>query len=653
VCEDQPKWNVAGSHIRPTNPFIKFEKSEVDQSIADRFVAQAQKHPDRLAVKTKALSLTYAELDKASNRVAHAIQSRCDSCKEPIALLFKQGISLVVAMIGALKTGKPFAPVDYSVPSEKTARILAQLDTSLVVTDASHLSLAQALMPEPSMVLNTDELDCLSDENPGIRISPYDIACIHFTSGSTGEPKGVVTNHRNELHNIMKNTNALHISPEDRITVLRSNNVGAMRDSLLALLNGACLVPLELKEEGLSNLGGWLIEQEVTVFSCVTTIFRHSVKTLTGGELFTKVRLIHVGGEPIFRSDVELFKKYFSDDCLLVNRYSISETPALAYYFIDKNTEVTDERVPVGYLLEGNEVLLLDEDGNDVGLNRVGQIAVKSSYLAVGYWRQPELTRSKFLQDRERENTRIYLTGDLGYMLPGGCLVHAGRKDFQVKIRGYRIELSEIERALLKLPMIKQAAVMVRAALNNSEQLIAYVAFQRDTSVTVHELRRLLQDQLPSYMMPSAFVVLDNLPLTASGKIDRMILADLEERRQTRETPYTEATDPVEMLLTKFWVEAVGVDPIGVHDDFLQLGGDSLVDAQIVSRVNGIFSLRRPLNSLFEAPTIASLATFVKSNELHRGDARRRAELALKVEGMSPEEIVHGLETLRGKRDNG
>jgi acyl carrier protein len=238
-------------------------------------------------------------------------------------------------------------------------------------------------------------------------------------------------------------------------------------------------------------------------------------------------------------------------------------------------------------------------------------------------------------------------------MLPDGCLVHAGRKDFQVKIRGYRIELSEIEGALLKLPMIKQAAVMVRAAPNNSEQLIAYVVFQRDTSVTVHELRRLLQDQLPSYMMPSAFVVLDNLPLTASGKIDRMILADLEERRQTRETPFTEASDPVEMLLTKFWVEAVGVDPIGIHDDFLQLGGDSLVEAQIVSRVNGIFSLRRPLNSLFEAPTIASLATFVKSNELHRGDARRRAELALKVEGMSPEEIVHGLETLRGKRDNG
>jgi amino acid adenylation domain-containing protein len=653
VGEDQSKWNVAGTHIRPTNPFIEFDRSEVDQSIPDRFVTQAQKHPDRIAVKTKTLSLTYAELDKASNRVAHAIQSRRQSCKEPIALLFKQGISLVVAVMGVLKTGKPFAPVDYSLPREITARILVQLGTSLVVTDASHIFLAQALMPEPTLVLNTDELDGLSDENPGTRISPYDIACIHFTSGSTGEPKGVFTNHQNELYNIMKNTNALHISPEDRITVLRSNNVGAMRDSLLALLNGACSVPLELKEEGLSNLGEWLIEEEITVFSCVTSVFRHSLQTLNGRQTLPKVRLIHVGGEPVFKTDADLFKKYFSEDCLLVNRYSISETPAVSYYFIDKNTEIRGERVPVGYLLEGNEVLLLDDDGNIVGRNRIGQIAVKSNYLALGYWRQPELTGAKFLYDAERENTRIYLTGDLGYMLPDGCLMHVGRKDFQAKIRGYRVEVSEVELALLKLPMIKEAVVIVRNDRNNGNQLVAYVTSQPDQAVTVSELRRLLKDQLPSYMMPSSFVLLDNLPLTGSGKIDRMMLTSIERVCPSLDPADAQANEPVEMLLTEFWVEAIGIAPIGIHDDFTELGGDSLMAAQIVSRVNEIFSLRGPLASLLETPTIATLAAFLTENELQLGHSVKIAELTLKIDKMSPEEIVHALETLQGKRDNG
>lgn len=644
---------IGDNCIRPKNPFVEFDKSEVEQSIPDRFVAQVQKYRDRPAVKSRNLSLTYAELDKASNRVACAIRTRCDRCNEPIALLFKQGLSMIIAIIGVLKAGKAFAPVDYSLPPDKALRILGELGTPLVLTGTDHVCLAQALMPHPSGILNIDQLDDgLSDENPGMTISPYDLACIHFTSGSTGIPKGVVTNHRNELHNIMKNTNALHISPEDRITVLRSNNVGATRDSLLALLNGACIVPLELKEEGLSNLGHWLIEEEITVFSCVTTVFRHSLKTLTGRESFPRLRLIHVGGEPVFKTDVDLFKKYFSDDCLLVNRYSISETPAVSYYFIDKNTELRGERMPVGYVLEGNEVLLLDDDGNDVGLNRIGQIAVKSSYLALGYWRQPELTRTKFLHDAERENTRIYLTGDLGYMLLDGCLIHAGRKDFQAKIRGYRVEVTEIEVALLKLPIIKQAVVIVHDNPNNGKQLVAYAAFQPDQAVTVHELRALLKDQLPNYMMPSSFVILDNLPLTASGKIDRMILTNLEGVCRTLDTSYAEANDPVEMVLTKLWVQAIGVDPIGIHDDFSQLGGDSLVAAQIVARVNEIFSLTRPLNSLFETPTIATLAMFVQENELHRGHSCRIAELTLKIEEMSPDEVTQAFEVRRGKRDD-
>ena len=218
----------------------------------------------------------------------------------------------------------------------------------------------------------------------------------------------------------------------------------------LALLNGAALFPFDLHEEGLAHLGDWLLQEEITVYTCVATIFRHSVQGLNRNKKFPKIRLIHIGGEPLSKADIDLYKKHFPDECIFVNRYSISETQAVSYYFIDKQTEIKGERVPVGYPLEGNEILLLDEDGNKLGVNQVGEIAVQSPYLALGYWRRPELTSAKFLADPKGGKERIYLTGDLGYMLPDGCLVHMGRKDFQTKIRGHRVEMSEIEMALLE-----------------------------------------------------------------------------------------------------------------------------------------------------------------------------------------------------------
>src|SRR5438093_2588191 len=246
----------------------------------------------------------------------------------------------------------------------------------------------------------------------------------------------------------------------------------------LALLNWAALLPFALREDGLADLGNWLIREDITVFTCVATIFRHAVHSLERNKKFSSVRLIHIGGEPLFKSDVDLYKKHFSDQCIFVNRYSISETQAVSYHFMNKQTEIKGERVPVGYPLEGNEILLLDDNGNQLDVNQIGEIAVQSRYLALGYWRQPELTRAKFLPDPNGGDAGIYLTGDLGYRLPDGCLIHLGRKDFQAKIRGHRVELSEIERALHDIPDIGQAVVVPSDDSRDGERLVAYVVPQ-------------------------------------------------------------------------------------------------------------------------------------------------------------------------------
>jgi amino acid adenylation domain-containing protein len=640
-----------GKYTHAVKTFIEFRKTEIEQSITDRFEEQVRLHSCRLAIKTKSQTLTYQQLNAASNRVAHSILARLGDTDRPVAMLFKQGASMIVASLGVLKAGKSYAPVDILLPHGKAVQILQDLQASLILTDNDHISLAHQLADNPAKVLNIEDLDArCSNENPGLLVSPDRIAYINYTSGSTGEPKGVVWNHRNELFGIRVKTNALHISPDDRVTLVRSNNVGAARDMLLALLNGAALLPFDLHQEGLAHLGDWLLEEEITVYTCVTTIFRHSVENLNRKEEFPKIRLIHVGGELVSKMDIELYKNHFSNDCLFVNRYSISETQAVSYYFINKQTEITEERVPVGYPLEGNEVLLLDDDRNEVGVNQVGEIAVKSPYLAVGYWRQPELTRAKFLPDPNGGNARTYLTGDLGYMLPDGCLVHVGRKDLQAKIRGYRVEVSEIEMALLEIPVVRQVAVVARDGLRAGKRLVAYVVPQVGQAPTIGELRAHLRDKLPIHMLPFFFVVMDSLPLTPSGKVDRSALPSPKKSRHEVGGRFTAANTAIEKVLAKLWAEIIEIDEVGIHDDFAELGGDSLLAAQIVSEVNSIFSLKQPLQTLFEAPTVAKLVEFVRMNEVQPGYSDKVANLLMKIEGMSSVDIAKALEEKRRER---
>ena len=641
----------------PINAFVEFHKEAVEGSIADRFQQQARKFPDRLAIKADRAQLTYEQLDRVSNRVARAILAKHGDSTRAIALLFKQGVSMIIANLSLLKAGKTYVQLDYSLPIARARQITQDSDAGLIVTDNDHLSLALELFPDSSRILNINDVDAAYPDNSlGLSISPNEIAYIHYTSGSTGEPKGVVANHRNELYSIMVKTNALRISSNDRISLLRSNNVGATADALLALLNGAALFPLELKESGLANLGNWLIKEEITVFTCVASVFRHCVSHLNENAKFPKLRLIHVGGEPVYETDLQLYKRHFSDECVFVNRLGISETKTVTYYFANKETEVPSRIVPVGYPLDGYEVMVLGDDGNNAGVNCIGEIVVKSAYLASGYWRRPELTRAKFLSEPGETDARIYHTGDMGYMLADGCLVHVGRSDFQVKIRGHRVEIPEIEMKLLENQAIREAVVIPWEDSRDPKTgnyLVAYVVPYQLQPNTITEIRSFLRERLPSFMLPSNFVIMDHLPLTTSGKIDRRALPPPIRSRNMLDTPYVAARTPLEEVLVKMWVEAMGIDEVGIHDDFLGLGGDSLIAAQIVSKVNDTFPLKVFLRLLFEAPTVAKLVQFITEHESKPGQSDKIAKVILQIENMSAEQIRSSLKEERGNSGDG
>jgi len=611
-CSPSPQPSP-GKGLRPGNRFIEFTQEEVEQSITDRFELQVAKYADQIAVKTKDQALTYDALNKMANRTARAILAQGGEGNEPVALLLEQSGAATAAVLGVLKACRIYVPLDPSYPRPRLTAILEDSQASLILTDSRNLSLAKELASGGPALLKVDELDVsLSAENLGLSISPDAVAAIFYTSGSTGQPKGVMQSHRSVLHRVMIDTDNFHICPDDRLSLLSSPIYSvSLRNLFGALLNGAALCPFNIEEEGLANLADWLIQEKITIYFSVPTVFRHFTDSLVGGEHFSMLRLIYLAGEAATKRDVELYKKHFSPDCILVNSLASNEAGIIRQYFIDKETEIEGTIVPAGYEVDGKEILVLNDAGQEVGCNEVGEIAVKSRYLSPGYWRKPELTSAAFLPDPEGGDRRVYLTGDLGRMLPDGCLIHLGRNDTQVKIRGIKIEVSEIEMALLEHPAVKEAVVLARQDQLGDKCLVAYVVPARHPAATINALRRALAERLPDYMVPSAFVFLDALPVTPNGKVDRVALPAPGRARPELEVGFMAARTRVEDTLAGFWAEALGLDQVGIHDDFFELGGHSLLAIEVISRINDAFNVNLSLGSLYETPTVAELAITV------------------------------------------
>ena len=439
------------SNIDSSDAIVEFKDEALEESIPARFEQYVRRYPDWIAFKTRRKTVSWDSLNRAANRVARTVLATFQNRESPIALLVDRENSIVAGM-GVLKTGGFYVPLAPSHPRARNNYILTETEAALILTDGNHLALATELAQTNYQIINIDELDPgLSTENLGLPISPEDFTYIAYTSGSTGEPKGVVNTHCRVVHGI-GHDKRFKLGPADRFT-----NVGSSEsNAFYALLSGAGSFPWYVKEEGLANLADWLVQEEITVYRSGPRVFREFVSTLTGKEEFPKLRVINLAGEPMSRDDVKLYKKHFSSDCLLINTLGTREVGPFRVYVIGKETEIVGEIVPVGYAMPDKEVILLDNDGQEVGFNQVGEIAVKSRYLSMGYWRRPDLTKAKFLLDPEGGDKRIYLTGDLGRMSPDGCLEHLGRKDFQVKIRGLRVDVSEVEKALVSHPSVKE-----------------------------------------------------------------------------------------------------------------------------------------------------------------------------------------------------
>jgi amino acid adenylation domain-containing protein len=603
--------SVAGHGAAPTSPaaFEPFEKSEIERSIGERFEKMSHRYADRAAIRALDGELwTYARLRTAAHRVARALASAAG--ERPVALLLPSDAPLFAAMLGTLLSGRFYAVLDASLPVEHARAVFELLSPGIVVIDEPRLELAVELAAASrARILRVE--DALRERpanDPGRRVSPDAAAYVLFTSGSTGRPRGVVQSHRNVLHNILKLTNGLRISAEDRWTLLSSPSFGAsVSDIYGALLNGAALHPFPLAGDGLRLLPRRVAAEGITVYHSIPGVFRSFVAACDGTEDLSKLRILKLGGEAVTAADFALFRRHFPRGGVFHVGLGMTEMNVVRQWFGDHDTPWPPGS-PLGYPVDETEVVLLDDAGCETAGE--GEIAIVARTLPIGYWNDPVRTAEAFSPVSRRDGFRRFRTGDLGRLLPDGCLLSLGRKDARVKIRGHRVETDEVEKALVSLPEILEAAVVAREEPSGA-RLVACAVARGPRRPRIGALRAALSRHLPDPMVPSSFVFLEALPRTPNGKLDRRALSDLAAARPALDSDFVAPRDGPERIAAEVFAEVLGIDVVGADDDFFDLGGTSLLATDLLARLSARLGADLGAADLIEASTPATLAARV------------------------------------------
>lgn len=583
------------------------------------FNDQVLKYPQNIAVKTADEQLTFSDLNKCANQIARKIieeSKKTDEKKLPIsvALLFEQGIDMIVGMVGALKTGYIYLPLDPSYPESRLTNMLDHADANFIITNNKNINLAEEVAFQSNhsvYILNIDQIDeSISSENLNQMISKDQSAYILYTSGSTGKPKGVMQNHQNIWYFVQNYTKNLSIKATDRLTLFSAfSHDAAVMDIYSGLLNGATLYPLNIKDQVyISEISAWLQKEKITIWHSVPTVYRYFVKSLAPTDLFPDLRFVVLGGERVLEHDVTHFKKIFSKT-ILVNLYGQSESSYNSSQIIQVNKEF--KKVTLGEPVNGTKLLVVTDTGKLASPLSVGEIVIASEHVALGYWKDPLKTEAVF--KTHPDLGKLYRTGDLGRLLINGEIEYIGRKDFQVKVRGYRIELGEIESHILNCSGVKEGAVILKGDVESNQNLCAFIV--TDKNLTIADIRGYLELYLPDYMIPTNFIFLDQLPLTPSNKVDRKALLEIKFNASSSGVEYQQPTNETEKELVKIWTELLGEIQIGITDNFFRIGGNSLLATQLASRIFKKFEVEVPLREIFNSSTVQELARYIEKSE--------------------------------------
>jgi nonribosomal peptide synthetase DhbF len=592
----------------------RFTLADTEQSVAERFEQQVRLHGDRDAVVDGARTWSYEELNRRANRIARALLRTTGLTPTRVGIYADKGADYLACILAVLKAGHAYVPLDPSFPQERNRHILDDVAAPVVLTQSRYVVAAGQWVGASTTVLDVEQLTAEpgDERDLGLHISPDALAYVIYTSGSTGRPKGVMQNQRNLLHGCMRRSHLQGINAQDRMTLFYSCSVmGSVYCIFGALLNGAAILPFDIREAGLIDLARWLIDRRVTVYHSVASVFRQFANTFEGSMLGASVRLVIFGGERVFVSDIAAARRVFSPQVCFFTGLGSTETGTIRHLMITPQTDLQSRLVPIGYPVEGVDVLLRAEDGSILGEAQVGEILVRSRYVALGYWNDEEATRRCFRLVDPANGVREYRMGDLAEMMPGGLLEHRGRKDFQVKIRGFRVEVGEVDAALQSHPALREAAVKAME-LGSDMQLVGYVvrreAAAEAPALSARDLREFLRGKLPPHMVPAVFVDMPTLPRTPNGKINALALPEPLPHNQLQDVPPQPPSTETQHQLLAIVTEVLGRPIDGVNRNFFDLGGDSLNATRLLSRIDALMRIRLSMRDIFSATQLAQLA---------------------------------------------
>jgi amino acid adenylation domain-containing protein len=629
--------------------------------IHDRFVQQAQQYPERVAVLDAQFSWTYGLLDSCSNQLANRLRSHTIQPNDVVAIYGHRSSALVWAILGVLKAGAAFVILD---PAYPTARLIHYLN---IVNPKGfiHLDAAGELPPDLQSALANRPIDrpvvcslCLPSvpsndvfqgQDTTAPVLPLDNyrAYIAFTSGSTGQPKAVVGTHYPVSHFLQWYRETFDFKPSDRVSLLSGlAHDPLLRDVFTPLSVGATLcIPRQSDFETVGQLVNWMQQQQISVAHVTPAMVQLLAGASSASETvrIQTLRYVGCGGDRLTEQAVATLQQ-IAPQAICINFYGATETPQVMGYHViqDLDRAATPTwRVPVGRGIQDVQLLILNDRQQLAGVGEVGEIYIRTPYLSQGYLNDEALTRSRFLINplTQQPSDTVYRTGDYGRYQPDGSVEFWGRRDDQINIRGFRVELGEIEATLMQQANVQQAVVLAQAETPENQRLIAYVVPVEGRSPTLDDLRQALHTQLPHYMLPSALVLLEAIPLTPNGKCDRRaLLKQVPSQFVGQDTEQT-TQDELEVQLQHIWQDVLGVKTVGVNDNFFELGGHSLLAVQLFTQIKNRLHHDLPLATLFQAPSIRQLAQILRQTGWKPSWS---ALVTIQSQGTKPPFFFHG-----------
>ena len=580
-----------------------------NQCIHQLLELQVERTPDNIAIIFEEQQITYRELNRRANQLAHYLQTLQVGPDVLVGICMKRSLEMVIGMLGILKAGGAYVPLDPTYPKERLAFTIEDSQLPVLLTEHDQL----ALLPYHSARVVCRDTDWeiiarASEDNPDSGVTPDNLAYTIYTSGSTGQPKGVQILHRAVVNFLTSMSLAPGLNEQDVLLAITTISFDIAALELYLPMAVGAIVVLVTREVALDScaLLQTLDQKRVTVMQATPATWR---MLLAAGWLGNQHLKILCGGEAMHP---DMANQLLTKSASVWNMYGPTETTIWSTVY---RVEPGNTSVPIGRAIANTQIYLVDPDqllkNNLIKLVPVGEpgeLLIGGVGLARGYLNRPELTDEKFIPNpfSNEFGSRLYRTGDLARYQPDGNIEFIGRVDHQVKVQGFRIELGDIEAALCQHPAVREAVVIARAE-NGDKRLVAYIV-PTSRSQQIPQLRTFLKEKLPEYMVPTTFVVMEALPLTPNGKIDRRALPAPKQSRPDLETVFVAPRSPVEEQLAHMWAQLLGIEQVGVHDNFFELGGDSLLSTQLLSQVREKFHLELPLLALFQAPRVAGLA---------------------------------------------